>query len=374
MFRLNMLIDFVSSPILMFFIVALLGMLLGKIKIKNITLGLAGVLGVSLLMGSILGVLNASTVIDFKNTISQLNMSYSFLASLGSALFISVIGINAGTIFIGGNIKRKMRALCGGALIVSIGGLCTAILSFVCSSTPKSLMLGAFAGGMTSTPTLALVSELVGDNSLPAAGYGAAYCPGLLCTVVVTQLLLYKEIIRTEMPEQKQESNHAKKVSCLFGVLFTAIVGTLVGAIIPIGTSGGILLIGIAFGYICNKIGIVFTSSNDIRDMGLIMFLIGKGVPAGIELSNGLDVKIFLVGFLIPVLSVLIGYIVNRKVLRFTNAEAVSVICGGMTSTPAFGVIKQKHTGADSVLYSISYAGALIALVLWVQILNIIMQ
>lgn len=83
----------IFSPITITFLIIFVGCVLGKIKIFNISLDVAAVLIVSILFGFIFQKLDFHNDLSF---IQNMNNSMSVFNSLGSALFVSVIGIQAG--------------------------------------------------------------------------------------------------------------------------------------------------------------------------------------------------------------------------------------------------------------------------------------
>ena len=81
------------NPISIIFIILVLGYYLGRIKIRGISLDLAGVLILAVVLGW--GVSSneiISKTIDFSTIKSNMQM----VSSLGTAIFVSVIGITSG--------------------------------------------------------------------------------------------------------------------------------------------------------------------------------------------------------------------------------------------------------------------------------------
>ena len=78
-------------------------------------------------------------------------------------------------------------------------------------------------------------------------------------------------------------------------------------------------------------------------------------------------------GFLITLISMTCGYLISRFVCRYDNIKSLSVVCGGMTSTPAIGVLMRKNKSrVDITAYSIAYVGALFAMVVVVRLFPLI--
>ena len=118
------------------------------------------------------------------------------------------------------------------------------------------------------------------------------------------------------------------------------------GASFSLGTSGGPLIAGLIFGHFAH-IGPVNISPNkklleNLRELGLILFLLGAGTSAGagfVEILSQYGAVLFLEGAVIALLPMIVGYFIARKVLKLCLFNALGSITGGMTSTPALGTL-----------------------------------
>ena len=354
------------TPTFVFFLITLVGILIGRIRIGPVSLGLAGVLGVAVLFGWWLG---CFPVGDGEYILNSLKEGCSLRSSLGTALFISVIGIHAGSVFVGGDPGRKIKAFLGGAITVCAGAVCMTILHLVFRGLPKDLILGLFAGCMTSTPTLALVNEYAENSALSTIGYGTAYGLGLFCTVILMQLLSARTEEEKSEPNKKHSSETITVGSCLCIVFAVALLGTVVGKLLPVGTSGGILLCGLVAGVLEKGKRVCPVTMDTLRELGLVLFFVGAGIPAGIQMAGGVDLQALSVSVSVPLISIAFGVCFSGWILHFSKTDALSVVCGGMTSSPAFGLLRKKDRNTDPTLYSISYTGALTSLVIWTRLL-----
>ena len=351
----------IFTPTITVFLLIFLGILIGKIKICNIQLGHAAVLGISLLLGILIG-----HIATFRS--ASLLPHCSFLSSLGTAIFISVIGLHAGTVFSQAKQKRLWKSFLGGCSIVLIGVITTIILFCLDSSFQPDLLLGIFAGAMTSTPTLSAVLEFYGQTSMGSIGYGMAYCIGVLSLTLFVQFIPFPQ--RTEPIFEQQPTN--RSISQPNGLLLLALcvlIGSPIGWIFPIGNTGGYLLSGILIGYICANKERSLPDMNLLKQLGLSLFLIGTGIPAGIQLTSGIPLRGLLFGGLISLSSILGGYILLHFLFHYSTPDTLAILCGGMTSTPAIGILQQKSSDTDLSFYAMAYTGALITLLISIQFL-----
>ena len=119
------------------------------------------------------------------------------------------------------------------------------------------------------------------------------------------------------------------------------------------GIAGGPLLVGLIFGHfgrfgsLCGrmpKAAMLITG-----ELGLDLFLAVAGCSAGVsfvQVLMGEGLKLILIGAVITVVPILTAIIVGRLILKTNFLVLLGAICGGMTSTPAIGVLT-KSTGSD---------------------------
>ena len=112
------------------------------------------------------------------------------------------------------------------------------------------------------------------------------------------------------------------------------------------------------------------TTLNFLRELGLALFLIGAGVPGGVNFISNIRLSYFLYGVVITLVPMILGYIIAKKVFKVDLFNALGSITGGMTSTPALGAL--IHTaGTDDVAasYAATYPIALVCVVLATKII-----
>ena len=256
-----------------------------------------------------------------------------------------------------------------------------------------SLAVGLLTGALTSTPGLSAAKEAAADTEAVIAGYGIAYIFGVLGVVFFVQLV--PKLLHTDMEqaraellassEQTPENSTAaaeKKIDPLnlFPIMATIVLGLIIGSIkIPfvhfsLGTSGGILLAGLLLGHLrhIGKIDLRMHAHTLalFRELGLVLFLIGAGVPAGVNFIQHVKISYFVYGIIMTLLPMLIGFLIARFVLKLNLLNCLGAITGGMTSTPALGaLISMAETDQVVTAYAATYPIALAALVLTARIL-----
>jgi AspT/YidE/YbjL antiporter-like protein len=168
-----------------------------------------------------------------------------------------------------------------------------------------------------------------------------------------------------------------------FPLVLTVVLGLILGCIkIPginfsLGSSGGILVAGLIVGHFGHLGGIDLrvnkSALNFFRELGLMLFLIGAGVPGGVNFVRCVKVSYFIYGAIMTLIPMILGYLLGRYVFKLSIFNNLGSITGGMTSTPALGTL--IHTaGTDEVsgAYAATYPIALIAVVLVSQFLIIL--
>lgn len=379
------------------FAIASLGYLIGAIEIKGISLGTAGVLLAALLYGifiSRIPELNIGeiTIVLYSDKIST---SFSNFSSLGTALFVTSVGLIAGPKFFRSFNKATLSYIYMGIIIISLSTLITAVIVFFDSDIQPGMAVGLMTGGLTSTPGLSAAKEVAaGQEDLVIAGYGIAYLYGVLGVVFFVQLM--PKILRVDMEEERAKlisvsdtvvsemKRKVKKIDPLgfFPFFFAVAMGSALGALtVPginfsLGNSGGCLVAGLIvghFGHIGNiDLRISKDTLNFMRELGLVLFLIGAGVPGGLNFVNSVKISYFIYGIIITTVPMLIGYFFASKVFKIDLLNSLGSITGGMTSTPALGALIAA-AGTDEVAsaYAATYPIALVCVVIMAKVLII---
>ncbi len=254
--------------------------------------------------------------------------------------------------------------------------------------------MGILSGALTSTPAFSASKAAVGADleALVSVGYGISYLFGVVGVVLFVQII--PKVLKADMNEEvekitaKEGGGRKKKNLILtevdeFGFMafsLAAIVGILIGSIsymnFSLTTTGGCLLTALVFGHYghIGKISIVPKNSTlkMLRELGLMLFLIGAGVSGGAKFVEYFEPVYFLYGAIITILPMLIGFVVAKNVLKLPLLNNLGSITGGMTSTPALGtLINMAGTEDIASAYAATYPIALIAVVLASQLIII---
>jgi putative transport protein len=109
------------------------------------------------------------------------------------------------------------------------------------------------------------------------------------------------------------------------------------------------------------------------RELGLVLFLVGAGIPGGAEFIANFDPMYFVYGVVMTVVPMILGFLFAKYVLKLSLLNNLGSLTGGMTSTPALGtLIGVAGTEDVAAAYAATYPIALIAVVLVSQFLVIL--
>lgn len=373
------------SPFLAIFVIAAIGYLLGSIKIKGIELGTAGVLLVALVFGHF-GVQIDAVVRNF-----------------GLAMFVAAVGFIAGPKFFRDFRKNAASYILLGFLIILSGAVCCVLTVKIGGISPE-LAVGLLTGALTSTPGLAAAREAAGDLAkLASTGYAIAYPFGVVGVVLFVQLM--PKILRVDVASERERFMRANSAEIkhysgklvkldpmgFFAFTLAIALGILLGKIeIPLpggaefslGTTGGALIVGLLFGHFAHigPVDIEVPSSvlKTMRELGLMLFLIGAGVDGGhgfVETLREEGAMLFVYGAVMTLVPMIVGYFIAAKLLKLSLFNNLGSITGGMTSTPALGtLISVAGTEDVASAYAATYPIALVSVVLSAQFIVILMH
>lgn len=404
----------VSSMMSTIFYVALiaaLGYLVGGISIKGISLGTAGVLLMALVFGivasyvpyfqiagkNIVLFLSSAVTLEDGTVLGATKSLWSLISSIGTALFVTAVGLIAGPKFFRTFNKQNLGYILMGVIVIAIGTLVGVVLILVSKdeNLDSSLVAGLLTGALTSTPGLSAAKEVAMDEAKVTAGYGIAYIFGVLGVVLFVQLL--PRILKVDIAKERESFVSANNITIpepkgklvkldamSFFPFFLAIaLGCIIGSIkIPginfsLGTSGGTLIAGLIIGHF-GHIGpidcrVSKQSLNFFRELGLCLFLIGAGVPGGVNFVANVKISYFIYGAIITLVPMILGYILGKYVFKMSIFNNLGSITGGMTSTPALGtLIATAGTDEVAAAYASTYPFALVCIVLAAKILCIV--
>ena len=388
----------IFSFVFVAFLIATIGYLVGAIDIKGISLGTAGVLLVAIIYGIIVSKVpdfsvGESTIVLFDDAVKS---RFSLLSSLGTAMFVTAVGLIAGPKFFRNFNKATMSFVYMGVIVIAIGSIITGAFILLDKNLEPAMAVGIMTGALTSTPGLSAAKEVAaGAEDLVTAGYGIAYLYGVLGVVFFVQIM--PRILKANMdeergklvgvngPDERKIKKTLKQVEPLgFLPFFLAIaLGCIIGAFkIPginfsLGNSGGCLVAGLIvghFGHIGNiDLRVSKETLNFMRELGLVFFLIGAGVPGGVNFVENIRISYFIYGIIITTVPMILGYFIATKLFKIDLLNALGSITGGMTSTPALGaLISTAGTDEVSGAYAATYPVALVCVVIMAKILMMI--
>ena len=408
----------ISTLLFVVFSVLLLGYLLGRITVKGISLGDAGVFIIALLFGALFFKVDAFTG-DLLFAASSGHYDFepglSILESLGLILFVTSVGYIAGPKFFG-NFKRNFKSyVLLGVIIILAGGLSAAacigmgeVIGYGSSIKTQdgfvAMIVGLLSGSLTSTPAFSAAKATVEAQyqGLVSVGHGIAYIFGVIGVVLFVQLIpkmtkanMEEERAKLVIKAEEEKKSFAGKIFEIdhMGIAafsLAAILGTFIGQIkIPLSseglsgtcfsltTTGGCLLVSLVLGHF-GRIGRVSIMPAQgtlklFRELGLVLFLVGAGIPGGAEFVQNFDPMYFVYGIIMTLVPLIIGYLFAKYVLKLSLLNNLGSITGGMTSTPALGtLISTAGTEDVAAAYAATYPIALIAVVLVSQFLIIL--
>lgn len=187
-----------ATAILYISITAFIGVLIGKIRVKSLKLGIAGVLFSGLILGHFGARANAEVL--------------HFIREFGLILFVYAIGIDVGPRFVNSFRSEgiKLNLFAGG---IVLGGFLIAWLFYRFGGVSPSVITGIMSGAVTNTPGLGAAQQVLTDFGKPddaataGMGYAIAYPFGVIGIILamVFLRLVFRIRIDKEVAEYKNQ-------------------------------------------------------------------------------------------------------------------------------------------------------------------------
>ena len=337
----------VGTTVLMLAVSIFVGLLLGKLKFKGITLGITWVLFVGILLSACGVTCNH----DMLHVVKE----------FGLILFVTGVGLQVGPgffkSFAKGGLTMNLMALANVALGVGI-----TVLIAKLASQELTDMAGVYAGAITNTPGLSAAQQAVGDLGIEgaadrlAAGYAVAY-PLAVVGMIVTCLILRPKNLSAEPTAeaesgvQSAETGKKKGGILLIPVFVVIALGILLGSIpipvgmkapVKLGLAGGPLVVALVAGWLGVKkgwYGTDFTEGQGVhmlREVGIALFLAGVGLSAGGQFVETVQVHYMwvLYGVIITMVPPLLVAGFGRLVLKMNWYTLAGFIGGSHTDPP----------------------------------------
>ena len=103
---------------------------------------------------------------------------------------------------------------------------------------------------------------------------------------------------------------------------------------------------------------------NMMRELGLVLFLAGAGIPGGVNFISAFDWIYIVYGIIMATVPMVVGFLLGKYVFKLSIFNNLGSITGGMTSTPALGaLISTAGTDDVSSAYAATYPFALVLIV-----------
>ena len=201
----------IAHSVLTFALVITFGILLGKVKIKGVSLGITWILFVGIIAS------------HFGMTVDP--EVRNFVQEFGLILFVFSIGLQVGPGFFS-SFKHGGVTLVSCATAIVLLGVLTAYIIHVVTGTPIPTMVGILSGAVTNTPGLGAAQQAYADatgvsDPTVALGYAVAYPLGVVGIILTMIFIRYALHVKFEKEDEalaalSHEQKYAQKVSVEF--------------------------------------------------------------------------------------------------------------------------------------------------------------
>ena len=201
--------ELLNSSYFALFLIVALGFMLGRIKVRGISLDVSAVIFIALLFG------------HFGVSIPK------ELGNFGLVLFIFTIGIQAGPGFFD-SFRTKGKTLILITSLIVLSAALTAVGAKYAFRLDTSAVVGLMAGALTSTPGLAAAIDSTG-SPLASITYGIAYPFGVIGVILFVKLL--PRLLRVDLEQEarrletERRSKYPELQTCVFRVTNPQVFG-----------------------------------------------------------------------------------------------------------------------------------------------------
>lgn len=184
-----------EQPLLLLFLVAAVGYLAGKIRIKGSSLGVSAVLFVGLAFGAIDPSYNVPSI----------------LFELGLVFFVYSVGLSSGPAFFESFKTNGLRDIAFVMVMLTVSAL-VAIGVYFLLDLDVATITGIYAGSTTNTPALAAVIDYVNQTTSKdvsdlsqalVVGYTYSYPMGVIGVMIVLKFM--ERLFKIDYSKEKQE-------------------------------------------------------------------------------------------------------------------------------------------------------------------------
>ena len=190
----------IAQTVLVYGCIIAIGILLGKVKIFNISLGITWVLFAAII-ASYFGI-----EVD--------KITTEFLRDFGLILFVYSVGLQVGPGFFA-SLKKQALAVNLLASLIVLTGVATTLIFYYSSGSDIGTMTGIMSGAVTNTPGLGAAQQAINNLQLKGfkaadlgLAYAVAYPFGVVGIIVV--MLVFKKIWKINIEEEKIKHHRLK--------------------------------------------------------------------------------------------------------------------------------------------------------------------
>ena len=348
----------VGTTVIMLSLSIFAGLILGKIKVKGISLGITWVLFV----GIALSAFGVACNHDMLHIVKE----------FGLILFVTAVGLQVGPGFFKSFKKGGLALNLMAVVNVALGVGITVIIAKLANQELTD-MAGVYTGAITNTPGLSAAQQTVrelGNEAVAdrlASGYAVAYplaVVGMIMTCIVLRPLCRIDMKKepTDLNLELQNTNVEKKntdikkqrskFQPLIPIFVIIALGIVLGSIpipvgmaapVKLGLAGGPLVVALIAGWLGVKKGWYGTDFTDgqgiamLREVGIALFLAGVGLGAGSSFVSTIQAGGYLwiiYGFIITIIPPLLVGLFGRLVLKTNYYTLMGFIGGSHTDPP----------------------------------------
>lgn len=200
-------------------IVIAVGLALGKVKIKGVSLGIAWVFFAGILAG------------EMKLSIDHIVLDY--IETFGLSMFVYCLGLHVGPNFFG-SMRAEGLALNLWSLGVIVLGTVLSLVLIPLTGTSLPDMVGILCGATTNTPALGAATQALDHLGLPSGSMALATAvtyPLGVVGVIIAMVLMRKLIVKPHDLEAKPLTDEDHTYIAQFTALNPAIVGKTIAEI-----------------------------------------------------------------------------------------------------------------------------------------------
>ena len=226
----------VGQQVVAIALTAAIGLMVGKIKVKGISLGGAGALFVGILLGH-LGLRVEANVLHF-------------IQEFGLILFVYTIGMQVGPGFMDSIRRHGLVLNILSTSIVLLGVVVTLCLYFFTDMHNNvPVLIGMLCGAVTNTPSLGAANSAFAaagvDTSLTGIGYAVAYpfgVIGIILVMILVRIIFRQDPVKASESYAAEIAAHSKEIeSCSLVVENQNLYGVLLKDIPDLISSGVVM-------------------------------------------------------------------------------------------------------------------------------------